>query len=358
MSTFVLDPVAPTTTSRGRTTVAVERHLAEVLRAETRRWATLDTRFGELVETLADYVLAGGKRLRPAFCLLGHEGAGGGPDDPAVLDAAAGLEMLHAFALLHDDVMDGAETRRGRPAMHRRLADEHGAASRQGEARRFGEGLAVLIGDLAFAYADRLLSSTPPAARAVWNELRIELTMGQYLDVSGAASGEVDVATARRIAVYKSGRYTVTRPLHLGAALAGRLEDFAGHYTAFGEPLGEAFQLRDDVLGVFGDAEVTGKPVGDDLREGKPTVLVALARERATRSQARVLERIGDPTLDESAINKIREVITETGARSAVEQRIETGYEEAMAALVRSPVPDDVGRSLQALARSAVQRTS
>src|SRR5688500_16879981 len=193
----------------------VDAHLDRLLAAEERRWGEVDARLAAVLAELREFVLAGGKRLRPRFCLWGYLGAGGEALDGAVLDAAAGLELLHAFALLHDDVMDGASTRRGRDAMHRRLAGDHEDAGWNGESRRFGEGMAILVGDLAFAYADRLLSGAGPAARAVWDELRIELTMGQLLDVSLAASGEVDLETAGRIAIYKSGRYTIERPLHL-----------------------------------------------------------------------------------------------------------------------------------------------
>ena len=179
--------------------------------------------------------------------------------------------------------------RRGSPSVHQRFVDHHAASSARGEARRFGEGAAILIGDFAFVYADMLFASAPPSARRVYDDLRIELCVGQFLDLAGAASTRRDRAQAERIEVYKSGKYTVERPLHLGAALAGRLDDLAGPFTAFGIPLGSAFQMRDDLLGVFGDPAVTGKPVGDDLREGKLTPLLAAASEVATGPQAELL---------------------------------------------------------------------
>ena len=346
---LAVDPLTPI--ARG-----VEAHLEELLACEQDRWSAVDPRIAEIVDLLADHVLAGGKRLRPAFCMWGFLGAGGHPEHPAVLDACAAIELLHAFALLHDDVMDGSATRRGRPALHRRLASEHGLGGWRGESRRFGEGTAVLVGDLAFAYADRLLSNAPPAARAVWDELRIELTMGQYLDVTGAARGDADVAMTRRIAVYKSGRYTVERPLHLGAALAGWLDEVGPSYSAYGAPLGEAFQLRDELLGVFGDPSQTGKPVGDDLREGKPTVLLALARSRATGAAAGVLDQVGRPDLGDGAVAEIADVIAATGAASEVEAMIDDLLGRAMAALDGAPVPDAVRDALASLALSSTRR--
>ena len=223
------------------------------------------------LDSLRSLVMSGGKRLRPAFCFWGFRAAGGGDDDAAVIEAGAAFEMLQAFALVHDDIMDGSATRRGLRTAHLAFGDRHDAAVWRGEARRFGEGVAILIGDLAHVYADRLMADTAAPVRAVWDELRIELNVGQYLDILGTARGDTDHEGARRIARYKSGKYTIERPLHVGAALAGRLDELQASLSAYGDPLGEAFQLRDDLLGAFGEEAATGKPVGDDLREGKPT---------------------------------------------------------------------------------------
>jgi geranylgeranyl diphosphate synthase, type I len=331
----------------------VDEHLRQVLAREQRRWATVDPWLAEPVALLTDFVGRGGKRLRPAFCAYGYLAAGGHPDHAPWLDAAAGLELLHAFALLHDDVMDGSESRRGRPAMHRELDDVHRASEWRGESRRFGEGMAVLVGDLAFACADRLLKTARGDARQVWDELRLELVMGQYLDVAGAARGSVDRDRARRIARYKSGAYTVERPLHLGAAVAGWLPELSGPYSAFGRPLGEAFQFRDDLLGVFGDETATGKPVGDDLREGKPTLLLAIARERAGGAAAPLLDRIGAPDLSEHEIARLRRLLVDCGAREEVESLIDQRYGEAMSALDSAPILDRVRPALRALASQA-----
>jgi geranylgeranyl diphosphate synthase type I len=209
--------------------------------------------------------------------------------------------------------------------------------------------VAILVGDLAFVYADLLMADARPPARAVWDELRIELNIGQYLDVLGTARRHVDLAGARRIASYKSGKYTVERPLHVGAALADRPELAAGLST-YGLPLGEAFQLRDDVLGVFGNSEATGKPVGDDLREGKPTPLLAVATERATPGQAALLEDVGDPDLDDEEVLVIQSVLVDTGALDEVERRIAALADEALAAVETAPIADEARTALAELA--------
>src|SRR4051794_38154330 len=200
----------------------VECRILELLDEESRRWSHQQPELVELFDSLRRFVLQGGKRLRPAFCFWGAVGAGADPADARVRDAGSALELLHAFALIHDDVMDGSDRRRGAPSLHRTFEDHHHRRGLHGEARRFGEGLAVLAGDLAFVYADTLLDAAPPLARDVWHQLRVELTMGQWIDVVGAARRDRSPARARWVASYKSGRYTVERPLQLGAALAGR----------------------------------------------------------------------------------------------------------------------------------------
>ena len=258
-----------------------EARIATLLDAEQARWQPVDASLSDALDALRDLVNAGGKRLRPAFCHWAFVGAGGDPDDTVTVDAGAALELLHTFALVHDDIMDGSDRRRGEQAMHRAFADRHRQRGWRGPAARFGDGAAILVGDFAFVYADLLMTDAPRAARAVFDELRIELCVGQFLDLSATATGARDADRARTIEWYKSGKYTVERPLHVGAALAGRLDELEDPLSAFGLPLGEAFQLRDDLLGVFGTESVTGKPVGDDLREGKLTPLLAAATARA-----------------------------------------------------------------------------
>jgi geranylgeranyl diphosphate synthase, type I len=334
----------------------VEARLEALLDAERARWAVVDPDLVPPLDTLAELLLAGGKRLRPAFCHWAYVGAGGDPDDPQLVDAGAALELLHVMALFHDDVIDGSDRRRGVDTAHRRFARHHDAAGWRGEARRFGDGVAILIGDVAFVYADGLLAGAPAEARAVFDELRIEVHMGQYLDVLGTARGDVDLESARRIVTLKSGKYTVERPLHLGAALAGRLAELEGPLTAYGLPLGEAFQLRDDVLGALGETAVTGKPVGDDLREGKPTPLLALARERATAAQAAELARVGDPSLDEAGVARLQAVLVDTGAVAALEARIDALTAEALDAAKELPVTPEAQVALAELATFISER--
>ncbi len=334
----------------------VEGRLRSLLDTERDRWSLVDPALGEPFDALSALVLGGGKRLRPAFCHWAFVGAGGDPDDPAVVDAGASLELLHAFALLHDDVMDGSAQRRGRPTAHLRFSGLHDDGRWRGEARRFGEGVAILVGDLAFVYADTLVADAPRPARDVFDELRLELNVGQYLDLLGAASGGVDLDSARRIASYKSGKYTIERPLHLGAALAGRLDALREPLSAYGLPLGEAFQLRDDLLGAFGDSAVTGKPVGDDFREGKPTPLLAIAIDRADAAQRRVLDTVGRRDLDGDEVARLQEVLVATGARDEVEGVIARLLDQAVAAVPAARLGDDASEALVELAHYVAWR--
>jgi len=328
----------------------VEDRLRTILDAETQRWIAIDPRLAEPFEVLASFVLGGGKRLRPAFCHWAFVGAGGDPTDRMVIDAGAAFEFLHAFALMHDDVMDGSTTRRNGPTVHTTFDAIHVDNDWNGESRRFGEGVAILIGDLAEVFADRLMTPAPSDAFGVWNELKIELNIGQFLDVTGAATGDVDLDAARRIVRYKSGKYTIERPLHLGAALAGRFAELEDVFTAYGNPLGDAFQMRDDILGTFGDSSVTGKPVGDDLREGKPTPLLALATQRATPAQADVLARVGSPDLSLDEIDAIRTVLIDTRAVADIDMGIDELIGVAIDAIGSAPISGEAIDALRDLA--------
>jgi geranylgeranyl diphosphate synthase, type I len=326
-----------------------EARIVALLDDEVRRWSAVDPDLAEPIGALRDLVLAGGKRLRPAFCHWAYVGAGGPPEAPLVVDAGAALELLHTFALVHDDVMDGSDLRRGMPAIHRGFINRHDAAAWRGEARRFGEGAAILVGDFAFVYADMLFADVPPPARRIFDELRVELCVGQYLDLVGTASASSDPAQADRIERYKSGKYTVERPLHLGAALAGRLEELQEPLSAVGLPLGEAFQLRDDLLGVFGDTATTGKPVGDDLREGKLTPLVAVAAARADAPGAALLQRLGHADLSDGEVAALQAFLVDCGARDVIEQAIEGLVERSLAALDAAPLTPEARGALQEL---------
>ena len=343
--------------SLGEIAKRVDARIEELLDAEIARWSEIDESLVEPLQSLREFVLAGGKRLRPAFCLWAFVGAGGDVEDPRVIDGGAALELLHTFALIHDDIMDNSTRRRGNATVHVQFEAAHAQRSWGGETRRFGEGAAILIGDLAFVYADQLLRGAPGPAIDVFNELRLEVNVGQYLDLVGTVRGDVSVALARTICRYKSGKYTVERPLHLGAALAGRLDNLAAPLTAYGDPLGEAFQLRDDILGTFGDAALTGKPVGEDLREGKPTTMFALARDAATGSDAELLaQRYGAADLTADEVVAIQSIFERTGARAETARQVDALVDAALAALQSAPLTTPARDELDALARFVAER--
>jgi geranylgeranyl diphosphate synthase type I len=330
--------------------------ITTLLDGELVRWTEVDADLVPPLQALRDLVTAGGKRLRPAFCHWAFVGAGGDPADPVVVDVGAALELLHAFALVHDDVMDGSDTRRGEAAVHRRFADRHQTLRARGEARRFGEGAAILVGDFAFVYSDMLFATAPPAARPLFDELRIELCVGQFLDLAAGATGARERKRAELIERYKSGKYTVERPLHLGAALAGRADELAAPLSAYGVPIGQAFQLRDDLLGVFGDPEVTGKPVGEDLRERKLTPLVAAAVARDPGLDAE-LDTFGlDRPADPDRIEAIQERLVASGAVDEVEASIATLVDTALAALATAPITAEAKDALVDLGRFVAWR--
>ena len=328
----------------------VEARVLAVLDQEIARWGDVDRDLVPPLESLRDLVLAGGKRLRPAFCHWAYVGSGGAPSDDLIADAEAALELLHTFALVHDDVMDGSDRRRGDLSIHEQFMARHRETTWRGEGRRFGEGAAVLVGDFAFVYADQFVNAISPAARGIYDEMRLELCVGQYLDLVGTAKATHDRAEATRIARYKSGKYTVERPLHLGAALAGRLDELAAPLSAAGLPLGEAFQLRDDILGVFGDASVTGKPVGDDLREGKLTPMIAAAAERVDGAGARLLEKLGQRDLDDRDVADLQDLLVSCGALEEIEGEIARLVDESLAGLATAPITTDARTALEELA--------
>ncbi|MEI8238083.1 MAG: polyprenyl synthetase family protein [Actinomycetota bacterium] len=336
----------------------VEQRLAEVLAEEEARWSAFDDDLAEPIHEIGRLVLVGGKRLRPAFCHWGFVGAGGDPDDERVVDAGAAFELMHAFALFLDDVMDDAASRRGSPTTHTVFAQHHRDHEWAGEARRFGEGVAILVGDLAFVYADRLMSAAGRQAWDIWNELRIELNIGQVLDIVGSVRNDRRRVKAERICRYKSGKYTIERPLHLGAVMAApeRAAELLGPLSAYGLPLGDAFQMRDDVMGAFGDAALTGKPVGGDLREGKPTPLMAMAVEVATPAQAEVLSLVGRVNLDDADVARVQQAIVDTGALAALESTITRLTDEAVAAIAKAPLTQQACHELVALAAYVSQR--
>lgn len=345
----------------------VQTRLTGFLADRARTVAELGPELSAPMAVLADLTV-GGKLLRPAFCYWGYRAAGA-PDGEEIVAAAAALELLHVSALIHDDVMDDSDRRRGRPSAHRQFADLHRSAAWGGSAEGFGHGAAILLGDLVLGWADELLRSCGlpadrvAAAMAVFEAMRTEVMGGQYLDlVAQAAGGDGDhsgaLARAMRVLRFKTAKYSVERPLQLGATLAGASPALTAAFTAVGIPLGEAFQLRDDVLGVFGDPERTGKPAGDDLREGKRTVLVLTALAAAEAGDREMLQAgLGDLTLDAAGVTRLREILVASGAVDEVEKLIERLATEAEDALAAAPIEDPTARQVLAdLVVAATQR--
>lgn len=315
---------------------SVETVLGDFL-DEQDRLAVATPELATFTELLRDLLAAGGKRIRPRLCVTGWSAVRDDWPSGAVWRVAAALELFHTFALIHDDIMDRSELRRGIPTAHRLLAER---LRGRPDAETLATNTAILLGDLALAWSYELLhapdlsSGQLAAVRPVLNIARIETMIGQHLDLVSARQLSMGVDAAWRIVRLKTTEYTVDRPLQLGAVLAGASSDQLGALSAYARPLGDAFQLRDDLLGVFGDPRDTGKSVLEDLREGKNTVLVATARERATPAQAAVLRRhLGDPELDNEGAEQVRDILVATGARRAVEETIDVLAERAVGAL-------------------------
>jgi geranylgeranyl diphosphate synthase type I len=331
-------------------------------------------------------LLRGGKRFRALFCYWGWSAVGAGRDgfDPleslepprdlaSVVDVAAGLETFHAAALVHDDIMDHSDTRRGMPAVHKRFETLHAESGWTGSRTDFGLDGGLLLGDLLLAWSDELieqglalLDSRPAAnaARAEFNRMRRDVTAGQYLDVleerSWRNSPERDqLARAHRVLVYKSAKYSVEAPLVIGGSMGGGTDAQVAALRAFGLPLGIAYQLRDDILGVFGDPAVTGKPAGDDLREGKRTVLIAIARADLPPTASRLLdELLGDPELEPDQIRMLQRTLIDAGSVDKVERMIAHNVELARAALNAAPLERAAIAELDQLAGTVINRTA
>ena len=317
----------------------VDELLAAFLRVRVEQLAELDAGLVTVGTEVTDLVAAGGKHLRPAFVYWGHRAAGA-DHEPAVYDIAGAVQLLHTFALLHDDVMDRSPERRGRPSAYASLAEAHSDQGFAGDASWFGVGGAILAGDLAFVWADELIDGAALApevldrVRRVFTTLRVEVMAGQYLDLRLAGLPSASESDALRVALLKSGRYTVTRPLQLGAAVAGSNAALDEALARYGDAVGVAFQLRDDVLGLFGDPRSTGKGDLDDLREGKRTVLMLKALHRADATQRAELERVmGTRGLADADAQRVRDIVVATGALDDVEKLIAQRRDAADAAL-------------------------
>lgn len=336
------------------------------------------------VTALADFsrqFLRGGKRFRALFCYWGARSVLDDPDAPhslppevleAVVGAATSLEIFHAAALVHDDIIDNSDTRRGAASAHKLFEGLHTAHGWEGAPAGYGQAAAILLGDLMLGWSDELLDegleSMPDRAaarraRAEFNRMRTEVTAGQYLDIleerAWLTQPESELRErALRVIVFKSAKYSVQAPLVIGAALAGASPEQLSALRSFGLPLGIAYQLRDDLLGVFGDATVTGKPSGDDLREGKRTLLIALARDGASGAPLRLLdELVGDPALDAGQVSLLQGVIRESGAVDRVEELIDGYVSEAVGALASAPIGDAARDTLGGLVESATRRS-
>ncbi|MCV7102420.1 bifunctional (2E,6E)-farnesyl/geranyl diphosphate synthase [Mycobacterium palustre] len=348
-------------------TGAVTEQLRRYLHDRRAQTAHIGGDYDVLIGALEDFVLGGGKRLRPAFAYWGWRAVATGEPDPEALLLFSALELLHACALLHDDVIDDSATRRGKPTTHVRFAALHRDRGWRGSPERFGASAAILLGDLALAWADDIVFAAPlsPEARGrvqrVWAEIRTEVLGGQYLDIVAEASGAESIASAMNVDTFKTACYTVARPVQLGAAAAADRPEVQAAFGRFGTDLGVAFQLRDDVLGVFGDPAVTGKPSGDDLRSGKRTVLLAEAVELADKSDplaANLLRASIGAQLTDAQVAQLREVIESVGALAAAERRIAALTERALATLAAAPIHAAAKAGLAELARMATDRSA
>ncbi|MEU9126426.1 polyprenyl synthetase family protein [Streptomyces sp. NPDC048506] len=317
-------------------------------------------------QMLERFVSTGGKRLRPMLCVLGWRAATRTPPTKAVVRVAAALEMFHAFCLIHDDIIDNSATRRGSPTVHRALTKRHAIGRPGSLAERLGTSCALLVGDLALAWTDELLHTAGltgqqfAAVLPVLDVMRTEVIYGQYLDVTATGLPTADLERAVTIIHHKTAKYTMERPLHVGAALAGAPPELMRELSSCALPLGEAFQLRDDLLGVFGDPQITGKSRLEDLRAGKHTALVALAMRDAAPRHAAALQRlVGNPHLTEPEAAQVRDILTVSGARRQVEDMI-TERRAQVLRLLKSPnaIPPEAAHALSVLAETATRRTS
>lgn len=359
----------------------VQQNIDEYLSSRAPQLAQIAPELAPFVD-FSRKLLAGGKRFRALFCYWGWQAVAADDlfdDAPAsdsfdaVILAATALEVFHAAALVHDDIMDNSDTRRGMPAAHRRFEALHRESNWLGSAPQFGKSSALLLGDLLLSWSDEIFADglsklsdlrARIAARSEFNLMRTEVTVGQYLDIleenAWARQPEAELLPrAHRVIVYKSAKYSVEAPLAIGASLGGGSLAQLSALREFGLPLGVAFQLRDDVLGVFGDPALTGKPSGDDLREGKRTVLIALAREKLPANARRLLdELLGDPDLSDQQVELLQNTITESGALDALEAVIEQNTREALAAISDAPISRSARAQLTALADTVIRRTA
>lgn len=362
--------LAPADTSDAETVDAVLALVEDTLDELTGQWRALagDDAPGRgalhtdaILAALRDFAATPGKVLRPRMAHWGWVAAGGldhGRGHGDLVRVGAALELLHCFALIHDDVMDAAGTRRGRPSVHAAAGAEHRALDGLGEPQRYGESIAILVGDLLHSEADLLVGELPRPLRAAWRTMAVELILGQGRDLVGAANGRCDLAHAQEVARTKSGAYTVWRPLQLGALAGGAGPDLLAVLREYGRHAGQAFALRDDVLGVVGDPARTGKPAGDDLIAGKPTVLLALAAERFGPGRRRELRRIGREPVSAEDVARLAAELRRCGVIEEVEGLIAASVLAAERTLASPLVDPRAARGLRRLAGRMAWRES
>lgn len=349
---------------------AVTEQLRDYLAVRRAEAAYIGEDYDALIGVLEDFVLRGGKRLRPAFAYWGYRAVTPEPGEPVpdhALQLFSALELLHACALVHDDVIDDSATRRGMPTAHIHFAALHRDRGWRGSSEQFGRSAAILLGDLSLVWADDIVAQAelPPAGQRrvhrVWSDIRTEVLGGQYLDIVAESSGAQSISSAMNVNTYKTASYTVSRPLQLGAAAAADRPDVQDIFHSLGTDFGVAFQLRDDVLGVFGDPAVTGKPSGDDLRSGKRTVLLAEAVQRAQQSDpaaARLLVSSVGTDLTETQVRELCSVIESVGALAAVEDHIELLTRRGLEVLDEAPINAPAKAGLTELAGLAANRSA
>ena len=340
---------------------AINASLTNFVDRENEYLRTIASELYPVADALKNFLIDSGKRFRPLFAAAGFVGSGGILDAVSI-NAIASIELVHVCALIHDDVMDGSDTRRGAPSIHRLFEKLHRTESLKGSPEQFGVASAILLGDLALVWASKALHESGMDSQSIlralplYDEMRVELMAGQYLDVYEQALASESIERSLKVARFKSGKYSIERPLHFGASLASGSNLAA--YTGYGIPLGEAFQLRDDLLGVFGDPAQTGKPAGDDLREGKRTVLIAATLQRANPADKdRVNALLGKPDLVLSEVEEIRAIITSSGAADFVENMITELTAEALAAIEIGTITSDAKAFLVHMAAVATKRS-
>ena len=348
---------------------AVAGELTDFLTARQSVMSAISPDIDPIMGSISNLV-TGGKRLRALMCYWGWRGAGGDSAAPQIVTAGSALELFQAAALIHDDIIDRSDTRRGGPSVHRRFSQLHSTQGWALDSERFGHAAAILTGDLCLSFSEEAFTdigekaASGSRARLIFNLMRAEVMAGQYLDILEEVAGPVRdwagaVSRAQSIIRFKSAKYSTEHPLALGGALAGASNELLRGYSAFALPLGEAFQLRDDVLGVFGDPITTGKPAGDDLREGKRTVLVALALEQASAEESAFIDsKLGSPDLGDEDIAEIRRIIEECGALQATEVLIGEFGAAAFEALELLELDELPKTALRRLAEATVSRAS